>query len=337
MRKSFLFLLALLLLSNGCRDDDATTAPAWFEQYPVVPVFNSDLSPCMVCSLGCNDTNEQDRYDYEYPVFNPNNGEEFAYLRRDNHEPGFRSEVWIMNGRTGETRMIADQALSYLDWSPYDELLFMGLDRHVYKIKSNGDSLHQITFEGDWNRVPYWNYNGDFFTVSQQTGSNYISVEYNRYGELMDTIEDRRITSHPRGTNIHNQFPTIVFDSEVFSIGYFDRNTGETTLIHNEEIEYGTDHRYFSWGKTWKDAETVLWATRNYLGTTNIITGEHRIILDTPQSHQNFHLGVHPDGTHALVHTITQELISTCALDRQYGLHLVDLETGELRHITPPE
>ena len=329
-----IILSTLLILS--CNDDDATTAP-WYEQYPVVPVFESDVSGCRNCSFGCEDNNENDRYDYDYPVFNPNNGEEFAYLRQDNHEPGPRSEVWIMNGRTGETRMIADNALSYLDWSPHNELLFMGLDHQVYKVNSNGDNFQQMTFDGNWNRIPYWNFDGNSFTISRQTASDYIAIRFKKNGEVMDTIEDRRITPHPRGTNSKNQHSVMNLDDDNFSVGYFDRNTGETIIVHNEQIEEGTSSLYFSWGRTWKDEETILWGTRRFLGTTNIRTGEHRVILETAESHQNFQLGIHPNGTHALVHTITQELTGPCELDLQYGLHLVDLENGELRHITPPE
>ena len=290
----------------------------------------------MVCSLGCNDTNEQDRYDYEYPVFNPNNGEEFAYLRRDNHEPGFRSEVWIMNGRTGETRMIADQALSYLDWSPYDELLFMGLDRHVYKIKSNGDSLKQITFEGDWNRYPYWTHTGNTFTINRQIGSDEYSLLISRSGEIIDSIEHNSLVPNPRGHSALNFIAESRMRDNMFSVGYFDENRNFVSA-YSELISDNLDHLYYTRGLTWQNQESVLWATKRFIGTTNIITYEHHLILETSDAQQSFKIGINPNGTHALLQTVTQELIETCTIDRQYKLQLLDLESGELRSINPPE
>ena len=161
-------VLLIWVVLVSCQDETVTP---WYDQYPVVTDTDHDLDPCDLCSLGCRDVNENDPYDYINPVFNPQDGEEFAYLRGDNHDVSPEKEVWIMNGRTGETRFVCDNVLGYLDWSPTGWFIFMGMDHQVYKINDSGQNLVKLTNEGDWNRHPIWGHDGNTFSIARLDGS----------------------------------------------------------------------------------------------------------------------------------------------------------------------
>ena len=329
-------LLLCTVLLAACRDDTVTP---WYDQYPVVTDTDHDLDPCDLCSLGCRDVNDDDLYDYTNPVFNPQNGEEFAYLRENNHDISPVKEVWIMNGRTGETHFVSDNVLGYLDWSPTGWLIFMDLDRQVYKIEPDGSNRIQLTSEGDWNRGPFWEYSGESFTVFREQNEDNYLLHIGSDGLILDTITTK-IPVTPRGWNEKDQIAQLRLHVNLrdFEVGYFDYNDQSAYVLYEEDVPPFESNKYFGNGVTWINSETILWVTRHIVGTTNIQTGETDIILETPMSHfLSGGLGVNPAGTHALVGAFDRELIGVCQLDIQYRLYLIDLETGEERRIEIPE
>lgn len=99
-------------------------------------------------------------YDYSenylaYPNFNPENGNEILFQRKPNSTTQ-NAELHKLNLTTGERELIYTGALiSSSYWGKNDWILLNKTDYNIYKIKSNGDSLTQLTFTG--NRLfPRW-------------------------------------------------------------------------------------------------------------------------------------------------------------------------------------
>lgn len=108
----------------------------------------------------------QDEYVYWFPCFNPNDPYEIAYLRGQGG--GCHEEVFTFSFRTGETTKVADNACYGLDWSSTGWLLFTGIDRKVWKVKADGDSLTQLTFGQGFHNGAMWNPNGEQFIFERQ-------------------------------------------------------------------------------------------------------------------------------------------------------------------------
>ena len=137
------------------------------------------LIVCLFC-LGCKpDLLDPDRkckelktsrVDAEYitpshyftaPCFNPNNSDEFVYLKRQLSTNG-GAELWKYDRITGENDKLASGAISFAwpRWSTKDWILYVGTDYQLWKVKANGDSLTQLNFYEGGYRHADWNHDG---------------------------------------------------------------------------------------------------------------------------------------------------------------------------------
>jgi hypothetical protein len=145
-------------------------------------------------------------YNKMMPCFNPNNNDEFLYIDKIPGSPF--SDMCIHNLVTGETNCIlsGQTYLSQPRWHANDWILFRGNGDNIFRIKSNGDSLLQITTSSVFQR-PVWRPDGLAWianNVVEFTGN--IEV-YNLSGEIIDVIPgevfhygdwsvDNRIVTH---------------------------------------------------------------------------------------------------------------------------------------------
>ncbi len=125
-------------------------------------------------------------FDQRRPVFNPTNPNEILYLHI-NTDPftRFYTELRIFNLCTGEDRLITDKAEYNPDWSVKDWIIFEDPGFQLWKIKSNGDSLTQLTFQHQHN-CPKWSPDGKFFLHYLVDGPSLgKTVLMNEDGELI--------------------------------------------------------------------------------------------------------------------------------------------------------
>lgn len=89
---------------------------------------------------------------------NPTNASEFLFLNEIDSVRG----IYTYNLATGEThKVVGDFYIwSKPDWSVQDWIVFE-TGAQIFKVKSNGDSLTQLTFE-DNNYYPSWSPDGEF-------------------------------------------------------------------------------------------------------------------------------------------------------------------------------
>lgn len=87
-----------------------------------------------------------DKYIYSYPSFNPSNPYEICYLR---DTPSLlnptSNQLFKYNFCTNSITLIANSVSGYTSWSKKDWIVFTGKGGQLWKVKSNGDSLTQLT------------------------------------------------------------------------------------------------------------------------------------------------------------------------------------------------
>jgi hypothetical protein len=156
MKNSWGLLLCLVLLVMACKKE--TQQPPSSNQL----IGSGDSSECL--PIVRPDTTLSwligwSTYRKMMPYFNPNNNDEFLYIDRLPGSPF--SDMCIYNLVTGESNCIlSGQTYLYQPrWHANDWILFRGNGDNVFRIKSNGDSLLQITTSSVFQR-PVWRPDG---------------------------------------------------------------------------------------------------------------------------------------------------------------------------------
>jgi hypothetical protein len=174
MKFSFFLLSLLLLLVGACKEEPIPLPEPEPEPIPtadyadyLTPVADAVYKESLDNGAAISPTYwPQDEYAYWFPCFNPNDPYEIAYLRGQGSE--CHEEVFVFSFRTGEATKVADNACYGLDWSSKGWLLFTGIDRKVWKVKTNGDSLTQLTFGQGFHNGAVWSPDGQWFLFERQ-------------------------------------------------------------------------------------------------------------------------------------------------------------------------
>lgn len=133
----------LVLLAGSCAKDNN-------------PV-NNPQPPCIYCPV------DFALIDFE-PAWSPD-GRTIAYVHGD-REPG-KSGIYLINPDGSNKRQFyASPGASAPSWSPDGQWIAFHDQAQVYKIKSNGDSLTQLTFEGR-NFFPAWSPDGQWIAYDK--------------------------------------------------------------------------------------------------------------------------------------------------------------------------
>ncbi|MEM6261885.1 MAG: hypothetical protein AAGI38_05215 [Bacteroidota bacterium] len=164
--------LLLLFAISSCREPDSPQPASQPEPEPIVN-YQSYLEPVKEAvfkerllnfSPGFPTYWPQDRYLYTLPCFNPQDPYEIAYLRTDSEIiSDCPMALFIFSFRTGEARQVSNNACYGLDWSNTGWLIYTGIDRKVWKVKADGDSLTQLAFGSGFHNDPKWSPNGKSF------------------------------------------------------------------------------------------------------------------------------------------------------------------------------
>lgn len=279
------------------------------------------------------------KYRYSYPEFNPKNPNEFAYIRYDNEGHGLIHELWIFDFCTGENRYVTDKIMTRLDWSVKDWLLFTGKDRQLWKIKSNGDSLTQLTFSGFSNFDGKWRSDGNQFLfkkIGQQTWSIIADAD----GNHLDTLD--RI----------NSFRTYWKNSkEIYATGYFSPGGENEGLglytIENDDLQMIHPLDYDTLVIDFIDVnpvneDIIYWLSSGNrslrIGYSNRWLGQPTKILGAAGNRQYYDgIAISPDNSKMVVSREDLRKTGMCDLEIRKTLHYIDLETLEEYAIHLPE
>lgn len=204
------------------------------------PIFGSDCLQSVNQITGNETVITPNKPYRNAPVANPANPAEFAYVGHDTNDV---SGIWKYNLLTGITTLILEIEVTWVpDWSIKDWLVF-GYEFQLYKCKSNGDSLLQLTFTGA-NYYPRWSADGEriiFHKSDGDEGINWAVIDDN--GNLLETYNGVQYAGNsaafsPDGNKIayistYNYLDKTVIAtfniSDPLNIQYFD--VGELSIL----------------------------------------------------------------------------------------------------------
>jgi hypothetical protein len=201
-----------------------------------------------------------DRFVYKDPCINPNNEYEFCYLRRENSmQFDDDQDLYVFNFCSGKTNLITRHVAYSPDWSVKDWIIFTGQDRNLWKVKSNGDSLTQLTFSVFCQNAK-WNSNGTMF------GYNYTNIA-NEKGELIYTTPRINIIGWYDSINLlgYKTFDSTVTKMNITNgfTNFYAPNYGYGYVSYNKNSDEFLGNDYYpnlkiSQGLTYKVVPKVL-------------------------------------------------------------------------------
>ncbi|MEZ4849165.1 MAG: hypothetical protein R3B93_11220 [Bacteroidia bacterium] len=265
---------------------------------------------------------EQSGFQYMAPHFNPNNSQEFVFFKYDFGQK--KGGLYKYNLITKEESHIVDAGvIPMARWSVKDWIAFTNSDRQIWKIKSNGDSLTQLTNFGE-NFYPDWNSEGTQLIIKRTDQSpidNWIILTEN--GQKIMELDSTLGTS-----NWHSWSPDGRILSYLFgpSLVYTYIDSIKPIIIPNITPSGGGIIRH-SWEN---NSESIIWSGNNGIFRTNIFSHETEQITHACDEIIYMYISISPDGKTLLLDRNDREYITSDALTyetkEQRSIYIMDID-----------
>jgi Tol biopolymer transport system component len=244
---------------------------------------------------------EDEYFQYTNPQYNPNSGDEFVFLRADRINN--KTDLCLYNLITRQFRVLVSDILSGPPkWSTKDWILFANSDYNLYKIKSSGDGLTQLT-AGGINHDPEWSPDGTQFLFIQSPNL-YLADEN---GIISDTLIWSTENPAWAPDNSCILFSSSYYGAEKSGIVKYDLKTREYALIYNQPNR-GTidDHvKYLSWLPNSKE---FVWTDGRGLYISDVDHFRKRKIKAFCPNHWYQQISVSPEGESIIADKIILEI-----------------------------
>lgn len=204
--RTLLFILLCCLLMAGavtCRKDTIAFKQTGGDNPPVILTFK-DPPPFDSCFevpkpnnwLGDYDTVfSQDSVLY-WPSTNPNNFDEFVCEYGSKKSLG-NAYVCTYNIRTKARKVIFSDLVDISPkWSKKNWILLSYNDQ-LWKVRSDGSQLTQLTHKGDYNNYASWSPDGSKIAVLRVVGSDLFTLILDENGKELDTIKGLQYEGEP--------------------------------------------------------------------------------------------------------------------------------------------
>lgn len=177
MKKQISILILVFVLLTTCKkDSEIKNSNESCTEIPNAPV-----------GLGYQYILDTLKPSYEAPYYNPNNPDEIVFLINDFKKEKFG--LYYLNLVTKEKKILYDRRVHFQPkWGKNGWILFCGNNKQAWKVKPNGDSLTQLTFDGE-NYSPEWNKDGTLFLTNNYKGKYYLAI-YKPSGEKISELVD---------------------------------------------------------------------------------------------------------------------------------------------------
>jgi hypothetical protein len=198
-----------------------------------------------------------EKFIYSHVCINPNNPYEIAYIKRENNTQPFNNfELCKFDFCSGMETMLAKMVGYSPNWSVKNWIIYTGIDNQLWKVKSNGDSLTQLTNTGNFNNNAKWNLSGTNYLykdaslgninnmmIANADGTQKLAI--NQTMSIWDWRNDSCIVfsnqfsnTNPievRELNIINNNVTIIKTINLFG-NFSAYHSGTNSLILNEYV-----------------------------------------------------------------------------------------------------
>lgn len=253
-----LFFSASLLLFTGCKKDLSLLESPNENQGDCTPIL-----PCNQVTIGPGYTYIPDFENFvAAPKFNPNNDNEFVYLKRPYYDLW---ELYTYNLISKEKKLLHTGIIWYQpQWGKNDWILFCQNDENIYKIKSNGDSLIKLTNLNNLHH-PIWNYDGTKFLAFTRA-SNLFSLLFDANGNIIDTVY------FGQTSNSNFQNPNYIVSNVDQNVLFFNMNTNSLEFQYDYSGFTGSTVFNSSGGGSifWLNNTTVIYSNIKGLNRLSI-------------------------------------------------------------------
>lgn len=310
MKRAILFSLSLILFT-ACEKDKAIPIEGDSECYDLVlPSGNTTFSYIYP------------QYSYQSPFYNPNNSDEICYLRLT-QEP-YASELRVHNFSTNEDKFLASPLWGKPYWSKNGWILFNKGDNQIWKIKSNGDSLTQLSdpslgsyFSASWNET------GEKIAYRKQSTSGYLTIITDSSLTPLDTIEGYNIVGGAWFDNI------LAFGNNLngnVSFVIYNADTKATTEISTNIANSGNGENVK--GLLWLSNNELMWSNNFGVYKTKVSSGQTEELRKLCTSKILFVSSLSPEGNHVLMGKITYEVQNNSAIHATAMITTTDLKAN---------
>lgn len=263
-------------------------------------------------------------YNFSTPVFNPNNADEFAYIRKPPLAV-FNYELRKHKISTGEDNLISN--IYYcgfqLNWSNTDWILFNQTVYDVWKVKSDGTGMIQLTSSG-MNMNPSWKPDGSAFIYGKD-GSSSIIADAN--GNSIDTINT---FIYPYTWSVDDQFlyGTTYLGQPIMAV--YDLQSGTSQLLTSTP-----QYQEFRW---LPNGVEFIGSYNGELWLVNSQTEERSLIkTNCGDKYQYFSFAISPTGTKILVDRIEAILVDSFTYEINFDIVLMDIDGKNEQVISLPQ
>lgn len=203
---------------------------------------------------------------YTYPCFNPNNSNEIIFTHR-NYGSG-QTILYRYNLTTKEKSFIYEGVQIFAPrWGSNDWILMNLSDRNIWKIKSDGTNLTQLTDSGN-DFYPTWNSNATCFAAFRGSFNDNLqkTILYTPEAIPFDTLEDSGVSASTNWS-----ISGVACSVSPNNISVANLNLDTLLFLYNGEFNHiGGCH--------WISNEEFLWSFEEGIFKTNYITSSTELV-----------------------------------------------------------
>ncbi|MBK6732299.1 MAG: PD40 domain-containing protein [Bacteroidetes bacterium] len=239
-------------------------------------IFISSCSPDLPLNEDCHFLIDEytskeypeNKYFRSRPFANPTNASEFGFIAEIDGVEG----IWKYILATSQTQLIVTTDIwSKPDWSNSDWIVFES-SAQIFKCKSNGDSLTQLSFKGQ-NYYPSWSPDGNFIIIVNDDNTprrNFQIISNN--GSVIQTLDSTLYSSQPAFWSPDGEkiaFAQANGDGTT-QIAYININRPEQVI----QLKSDLDKYFYGYLEWFPDSKSVLCKSgNNGIYKINIETG----------------------------------------------------------------
>lgn len=302
----------MLLCIGGCKKD------------PHLLSNGSDCSdfPMSSSSIGYQYQNRNPTLDRKAACFNPNNIAEIVLTIGDSLNSA-GDNLYTLNLNTGQKTFLASNAWYQPKWSANNWIVFNRIDSQIWKIKSNGDSLTQLTFYGE-NYDPEWSPDGNKLIFRQEISPMFSVMVTTQNGYKLDSMAN---TFYGRGAWAPNstKIATIFNAFTGHNIGLIDIQSKTVNAITSYSEQSSTAKTIINSMDWSNDSQSVFWCSGYGLYKTDVNTGTTTQLKFGCDRKYYMYPSISPDGQKIIVERIDAKLLNDNTIYSEYNLYIMDI------------
>lgn len=195
----------------------------------------------------------------------------------------FLTGLYAYNIKTNKLSLITPLKTFSFDCNRYNWIIFENYeDNQIWKVKTNGDSLQQVTSNYFLAQEPRWLNNGKIFSANvSNSGLSTYTAFFDLKGNQTDSINIISIEANK--WNSKNQIAIECYSNPKYCISIYDvKGVLVNNLITSDQKEG------ISIGSWSNDEEWIYWSNNNGVYKTNLKSSKTITILDNQQSKSYF-------------------------------------------------